>query len=137
MFQVTREFTFAFAHRLPHATAKERMLHGHNGKISVTLAGESLNAIGMVMDFVEMKRHIGQWLDEQFDHATLLQRDDPLVRILQAAEQRVLVLDVAPTPENLARLVYERCRRTGLPVVEVTMWEAANRYATYRGAATG
>ncbi len=133
MFQVTREFHFAYAHRLLNEVGKSALLHGHNGKVSVTLGGETLNAIGMVMDFVEMKKHIGEWLEEQFDHAVLLHRADPIVSVLQAAGQRVIALEVQPTPENLAKLIYERCQQTKLPVVEVTVWETASRYATYDG----
>jgi 6-pyruvoyltetrahydropterin/6-carboxytetrahydropterin synthase len=62
-----------------------------------------------------------------------LYHDDPLVSLLQAAGQRVVPLEVHPTPENLAKLIYERCQETKLPVVEVTMWETASRYATYNG----
>lgn len=132
MFEVTREFRFAYAHRLLNATGKHGQLHGHNGKASVTLHGPTLNALGMVMDFVEMKKHIGTWIEEAFDHTTLLQEGDPLGAILQANGQRVTFLPVPPTPEYLAQFLFERCQSTQLPVAEVTFWETESRYATYR-----
>ena len=38
----------------------------------------------------------------------LLCRDDPIVPVLQRAGEPVFVMDVNPTAENIARLIYER-----------------------------
>jgi 6-pyruvoyltetrahydropterin/6-carboxytetrahydropterin synthase len=133
MFQVTREFEFCFGHRLMDYDGKCRNLHGHNGKACVTLAGDRLDRLGMIVDFAEMKRVIGTWIDATLDHTLLLHRNDPLVKSLQAAGEKVLPLDVNPTTENLARLIFEFAAGKGLPVVEVTMWETTYSYATYRG----
>ena len=132
MFRVTREFEFCFGHRLRDYPGKCRHLHGHNAKVAVTLEAESLDRLGMVVDFVEMKRVLAGWIDETFDHTLLLHRDDPLVKTLQSAGEKVLPLDVIPTTENLARLVFEYVRDRGLPVVEVTLWETPYSFATYR-----
>jgi 6-pyruvoyltetrahydropterin/6-carboxytetrahydropterin synthase len=131
MFRVTREFEFCFGHRLMDYDGKCRQIHGHNGKACVTLAGDQLNHLGMVMDFVEMKRVLATWIDATLDHALLLHQDDPLVKTLQAAGEKVLPLGVNPTTENLAKLIYEYAESKGLPVVEVTMWETTYSYATY------
>jgi 6-pyruvoyltetrahydropterin/6-carboxytetrahydropterin synthase len=132
MFRVTREFEFCFGHRLLDYSGKCRNIHGHNGKVCLTLAADRLDRLGMVLDFVEIKRVIGTWIDEALDHALLLQKDDPLVKVLQAAGEKVLALDVSPTTENLAKLIFEYAAGRGLPVVEVTMWETTYSYATYR-----
>jgi 6-pyruvoyltetrahydropterin/6-carboxytetrahydropterin synthase len=133
MFKVTREFEFCFGHRLSDYDGKCFNLHGHNGKACVTLAGDRLNKLGMVVDFVEMKRVIATWIDATLDHTLLLQKDDPLVKTLQAAGEKVLPLDVNPTTENMAKLIFDFCVSKNLPVYEVTMWETAYSYATYRG----
>ncbi len=131
MFRVTREFEFCFGHRLMDYDGKCRQLHGHNGKACLTLAGDKLNGLGMVMDFVEMKRVLGTWIDATLDHTLLLHQDDPLVKVLQAAGEKVLPLPANPTTENMAKLIYEYAESKGLPVVEVTLWETAYSYATY------
>ncbi|HVK14756.1 MAG TPA: 6-carboxytetrahydropterin synthase [Gemmataceae bacterium] len=131
MFRVTREFEFCFGHRLMDYDGKCRQIHGHNGKACVTLAGDQLNHLGMVMDFVEMKRVLATWIDATLDHTLLLHQDDPLVKTLQAAGEKVLPLGVNPTTENLAKLIYEYAESKGLPVVEVTMWETTYSYASY------
>lgn len=133
MFRVTREFEFCFGHRLKDYDGKCRQVHGHNGKACVTLAGESLDRLGMVVDFVEMKRAVGSWIDATFDHTLILHKDDPLVPLLLSAGEKVLALDVNPTTENLAKVIFEYVASKGLPVVEVTLWETPYSYATYRG----
>ena len=132
MFRVTREFEFCFGHRLMDYPGKCRHLHGHNARVCVTLQGESLDRLGMVVDFVEIKRVLAGWIDATLDHTLLLHRDDPLVRTLQQAGEKVLPLAVTPTTENLAKLVFEYARDHGLPVVEVTLYETPYSFATYR-----
>jgi 6-pyruvoyltetrahydropterin/6-carboxytetrahydropterin synthase len=131
MFRVTREFEFCFGHRLMDYDGKCHNLHGHNGKACIALNGDKLNRLGMVMDFVELKRIVGTWIDSTLDHTLLLLKSDPLVGILQAAGEKVLPLDVNPTTENIAKLIYDYCVSRELPVVEVTMWETDYSYATY------
>jgi 6-pyruvoyltetrahydropterin/6-carboxytetrahydropterin synthase len=133
MFRVTREFEFCFGHRLMDYDGKCRQLHGHNGKACVTLAGDALDRLGMVVDFVEIKRVLATWIDATLDHTLLLHEADPLVKTLQAAGEKVLPLPFNPTTENLAKLIYEYARSKGLPVAEVTMWETTYSYATYTG----
>jgi 6-pyruvoyltetrahydropterin/6-carboxytetrahydropterin synthase len=133
MFRVTREFEFCFGHRLQDYDGKCRNIHGHNGKACITLESDNLDRLGMVVDFVEMKRVIGAWIDATFDHTLLLHKDDPLVKALQAAGEKVLALNVSPTTENLAKIIFEYAQSKGLPVVEVTLWETPYSFATYRG----
>jgi 6-pyruvoyltetrahydropterin/6-carboxytetrahydropterin synthase len=60
---------FAAAHRLTMVGAKCENLHGHNWKIEVVLAGDRLNAAGVLMDFGDIKallREIIGRLDHQF-----------------------------------------------------------------------
>lgn len=132
MFRVTREFEFCFGHRLLDYDGKCRNIHGHNGKACITLESDSLDRLGMVVDFVEMKRAIGTWIDATLDHTLLLQKNDPLVKSLQASGEKVLAMEVSPTTENMAKMIYEYVESKGLPVVEVTMWETPYSFATYR-----
>ena len=131
MFRVTREFEFCFGHRLRDYDGKCQNLHGHNGKACITLQGEKLDQLGMVLDFVELKRLVGAWIDATLDHTLLLQKDDPLVKLLQAAGEKVLPFAENPTTENIAKFIYEFCLSKQLPVLEVTMWETSYSYATY------
>ncbi len=133
MFRVTREFHFCYGHRLLNYDGKCRNLHGHNGKAIVTLAGDKLDALGMVMDFSQMKKVLQKWIDETIDHKMLLHRDDPVLQYLQDKKEPVVVLDVNPTAENIAKHIFDYAKGQGFPVTEVTLWETESCCATYTG----
>lgn len=133
MFSVTRELHFCYGHRLLQYEGKCRHLHGHNGRAEITLAAEGLDRLGMVIDFGELKRVVGGWIDEALDHKMLLHRDDPVLPLLRERGEPVYVMDVNPTAENIAKLIYDHAAGRGLPVVEVKLWETESSYVCYRG----
>ena len=133
MFRVSKELHFCYGHRLLDYGGKCRFLHGHNGKAVITAEAASLDGLGMVVDFSRLKTVVGSWIDEALDHKMLLHRDDPIIPELRRQGEPFVTLDVNPTAENIARLIFDHARREGFPVVEVTLWETANSYATYRG----
>ena len=134
MFRVTREIHFCYGHRLLDYDGKCRHLHGHNGKAVITIEAPALDRLGMVMDFSAIKRVVSTWIDGTLDHRMLLHRDDPALPFLRELGEPVVVLDVNPTAENIARLIFERAATHGLPVTEVTLWETETSFATYRPA---
>jgi 6-pyruvoyltetrahydropterin/6-carboxytetrahydropterin synthase len=87
----------------------------------------------MLVDFGEIKDKVQRWIDENLDHTMLLCRDDPILPLLRDRGERVFVMDDNPTAENIARLIYEHAVGTGLPVIEVTLWETERCYAAYTG----
>jgi 6-pyruvoyltetrahydropterin/6-carboxytetrahydropterin synthase len=131
MFSVTRELTFCYGHRLLDYDGKCRHLHGHNGRAIITLAAESLDPLGMVMDFSRLKRVVGGWIDEELDHKMLLHQHDPVLAYLKSQGEPVRVLDVNPTAENIAKLIFDYTASQGFPVVEVKLWETESCFATY------
>ncbi len=132
MWTIAKEIHFCYGHRLLNYAGKCRHLHGHNGKAVITLAAPDLDRLGMVVDFSEIKRVVGQWIDETLDHKMLLHRDDPALAYLKAQGEPVFVMDVNPTAENIARLIFDFALSQGFPVVEVKLWETDTSCATYR-----
>jgi 6-pyruvoyltetrahydropterin/6-carboxytetrahydropterin synthase len=133
MFSVTREIHFCYGHRLLHYDGKCRHLHGHNGRAVITLAGAALDDLGMVMDFSRLKRVVGGWIDETLDHKMILHKDDPALPFLRRLGEPIHVVDVNPTAENIARLIYRKASEAGLPVAEVILWETEHCCSTYAG----
>ena len=131
MFRVTREIHFCYGHRLLNYEGKCRHLHGHNGKAVISLESSALDALGMVVDFSAMKRVVGAWIDATFDHRMILHRDDPALPFLRQQNEPVCVVEVNPTAENIAKLIFEYVKAQGFPVVEVTLWETESSYATF------
>ena len=133
MYRVTREIAFCYGHRLINYDGKCRHLHGHNGRAMIVLEADGLDDRGMLVDFVEIKGQVQSWVDEHLDHAMILCRDDALLPVLLERGERVFVMDANPTAENIARLIYDRATATGLPVVEVVLWETEKCSAAYSG----
>jgi 6-pyruvoyltetrahydropterin/6-carboxytetrahydropterin synthase len=133
-FQVTKVIEFSYGHRLLNHDGKCRYLHGHNGMVEVELDAESLDAMGMVIDFSRVSEVVKTWIDDNLDHRMLLHRDDPLAAVLKSAGEPLFLMDVNPTAENIAALIWSAGRRSGLPVAEVRVWETSTSRASYRGA---
>lgn len=132
MHRVTKELHFCYGHRLLHYDGKCRHLHGHNGVAVIVLESPTLDHLGMVRDFSEIKRVMQAWLDAALDHKMILHRDDPILPTLREQGEPFFVMDVNPTAENIAKLIFDEARRHGFPVAEVSLWETANSYATFR-----
>lgn len=85
----------------------------------------------MVIDFVDIKKEVHAFLHDELDHKMLLRSDDPLVKVLQDMDEPVFVMEVNPTAENIAKLIFDFTRSKGLPVVSVRLWETANSFAEW------
>jgi 6-pyruvoyltetrahydropterin/6-carboxytetrahydropterin synthase len=133
MYRVTREIRFCYGHRLLNYDGKCRHLHGHNGRAVITLEAPELDSLGMVVDFSRIKHVVSAWINETLDHKMLLHRNDPLLATLRQHGEAFYVLDVNPTAENIARLIFEYTKAQGFPVVEVVLWETDDSFATFRG----
>jgi 6-pyruvoyltetrahydropterin/6-carboxytetrahydropterin synthase len=131
MYRVTREIRFCHGHRLLHHDGNCKHLHGHNGRVLITLEANQLDVQGMVIDFTHIKQVVGAWIDNTLDHRMLLHEDDPVLPLLRQQGEPVYVLKVNPTAENIARLIYDFTAAQGFPVVEVTLWETDHAFATY------
>ncbi len=137
MYQVTREIDFCYGHRLLDYDGKCKNLHGHNGRVLLTLEAPSLDELGMVIDFAAIKRVVQKWIDERLDHRMILRRDDPVVETLQQMGEPLMLIDENPTAENLAKLIADYALEQGFPVVEVRLWETPHCSAVYRVSRTG
>ncbi|OFW35884.1 MAG: 6-carboxytetrahydropterin synthase QueD [Acidobacteria bacterium RIFCSPLOWO2_12_FULL_60_22] len=127
MFQVSVEETFAAGHALRGYRGKCENVHGHNYKIHVILEGPSLNSIGLLYDFKDLKEAIQRAI-RKLDHRFL---------------NEIPPFDVVnPSAENLAKYLYEEVSRlleeagsgnAGAPcnVRRVTVWETETTKATY------
>lgn len=131
MYTVTKYIDFCYGHRLLNYDGKCRHLHGHNGRVEISIRGEALDERGMVMDFGEIKSVMKGWIDENLDHRMILHRDDPSAEYLISRGEPLFLTDDNPTAECIARLIYEHGRGAGLPIHSVVLWEAPDSFATY------
>lgn len=132
MYSVTKTIEFCYGHRLLNYRGKCRYLHGHNGKVEIELSSEQLDRRGMVRDFEEIKRAIQTWIDRELDHKMLLARADPAAPLLAKLREPVFLLDVNPTAEAIAQLIFEYAASQDLPVTCVRVWETDRSVAAYQ-----
>ncbi|MGM0487547.1 MAG: 6-pyruvoyl trahydropterin synthase family protein [Planctomycetota bacterium] len=131
VFRATCQIDFCYGHRLINHAGKCRYLHGHNGRVVISVACEELDGRGMVFDFTDMKREVGGWIDANLDHCMLLCEEDPAIPVLRELGEPIFVIPHNPTAENIARLIAEVAMDRGFPVESVQLWETPRCCAAY------
>ncbi|MFB0516355.1 MAG: 6-pyruvoyl tetrahydropterin synthase family protein [Candidatus Neomarinimicrobiota bacterium] len=101
--KVVKRFRWSMAHRLTHGYQGPcASLHGHEYEVEVTVAGE-MDAMGLAVDFADIKRACQGWIKEHLDHTTIVyDQDTPLLDFLQLEKQKHYVVDFNTTAENIA-----------------------------------
>lgn len=130
--QVTKQIDFSYGHRLLEHKGKCRYLHGHNGLLEVDVEADSLDALGMVVDFGDLRDVVKAWVDANLDHRMLLCRRDPMAPVLTDMGEPLFLMDENPTAENISKVIFKAVRQQGLRISEVRLWETSSSYAVYR-----
>lgn len=150
MLSVTKEFTFDCAHYLEGHKGLCKNLHGHTYKLQVTAHSATLNEMGMLVDFSDLKALVNTVVVMQFDHAyvsprTCLDDDDEypmdaqLTSILEAHGSKVVYFGEMPTAEKMAISFYTELNKVlshnnkDYRISEIKLWETPTSFATYTG----
>ena len=116
---LTTSYVFDAAHRIAGHPGKCAWLHGHTYHLEVTVSSPTLNPLGMVMDFDDLRDVVRKAVLDLWDHATLLAADDALAPAIRAvqheAPDRVVLLPSQPTAEVLTGEAWARLE-SQLPV---------------------
>jgi 6-pyruvoyltetrahydropterin/6-carboxytetrahydropterin synthase len=91
----------------------------------------ALDALGMVIDFGDIKDIAKGWVDTHLDHKMLLHRHDPIAKVLTDYGEQLYLMDGNPTAENIAKLIFRELRALGLQVSRVSLWETPSGCAIY------
>ncbi len=119
MFELTVEMPFSAAHCLPDHPGRCARLHGHSYRALIMVAGERLNAQGMVVDFGDLKELCGRVI-APLDHTYL--------------NELPAFAEAAPTAEAIAQHIYREMMSQLQGVVKlarVTVYESETSFATY------
>ena len=120
MYELKVTAKFAAAHQLSMVTQKCENLHGHNWKIEVYVAGSRLNDWGVLVDFGELKGHLGEVMDT-LDHKFLNDID--------------AFRNINPSSENIAKHIADQMQTklsdSSIQVSRVRVWESDDACATY------
>ncbi|MGA2135819.1 MAG: 6-carboxytetrahydropterin synthase QueD [Bryobacteraceae bacterium] len=122
MFEVTVEETFAAGHALRNYRGKCENVHGHNYRVQVTFRGPALDSIGLLVDFVAVKKLMAAVVD-RLDHRFL--------------NDQAPFDQINPSAENIAKYFYDEISSglesgNGAQLGQVRIWETDTTSAIYR-----
>lgn len=132
MMTVTRKFQFCAGHRVLNHESKCAHPHGHNYEVLVTFDGE-LDSLGRVIDFSEIKKRIGTWIDINWDHKFIVFKEDSdLITALSLLKSPFYISPFNPTAENLAKYLLTIVVPELFPELHcksIKIWETPNCFA--------
>ncbi|MBP2650068.1 MAG: queuosine biosynthesis protein QueD [Firmicutes bacterium] len=120
MYELTTIVDFEAAHQLRNYPGKCARLHGHNWQVEVTVAGNKLDEMGMLIDFKVLKQKVNQVI-EGLDHYYLNE--------LEAFREN------NPSAENISQYIYQTLKNKFIPNIklcQVKVWESPRSAVTYR-----
>ena len=120
MFEVAYETSFCATHRLSKDGQPIEPLHGHDWRVEVVAAGPELDAIGVIVDFEELKNAVAE-VAARFHYRDVNDHPD--------------FAGVSPSAEAVARYFFREVRQAmgpqGRHLLRVRVWEAPGCSATY------
>lgn len=138
--RLTKEFSFEMAHFLPGYDGLCRNVHGHSYLLKVTVAGEPSTdeaspKLGMVMDFSDLKKIVGEEVVGRLDHALMVRRGSVSPELARVLTERLVEVDYQPTCENMLGDFASRISRrlpAGVRLMALTLNETATSFAEWR-----
>jgi len=142
---VTRKGKFDAAHRVLHERFKCFNLHGHEYHYELTFSWSQPKGLGYAIDFKEIKRLVGEWIDERMDHGFIANPVDN--RFISACRDMGLKIYLMhardeqgfcnPSAENIAKELYFAgavlLNDSDLKMHSVKLWETTNCYVECHG----
>lgn len=140
--RITKQFTFETGHALYGYDGKCRNVHGHSYKLSVTVIGQPITdktnvKYGMVIDFTDLKGIVKEEVVDQFDHATVFNKNTPHIELAKELETRghhVILVEYQPTSENLVIDFAERIKNRlpdNIKLFSLRLQETESSYAEW------
>lgn len=140
MIDCKRQFRFEAAHRIYGHEGACANIHGHSYRVEIRIKpkkldplGDGLNELGMIIDFSEVRKTIGKWIDDCWDHAMIVYDIDPITKVWSndLIGHKAYFMPFNPTAENMARLLGvsicpELLKGFDVEVTEVVVWETQN-----------
>ncbi len=136
----TRRIEFDAAHRVMEHESKCKDLHGHRYALEATFTANKLDRLGRIVDFSVIREKLGTWIDEYWDHTTILYDKDKELgsAIDRITGQKIFYLSANPTAENMADYLFrEICPKLfagmGITCIRIKLYETPNCYAEVKG----
>ncbi|MFW0884101.1 6-carboxytetrahydropterin synthase QueD [Candidatus Acidulodesulfobacterium sp. H_13] len=123
MYELKVTSGFSSAHALKGYNGKCENIHGHNWQVELITVSDTLNDIGLVIDFKLLKKYLNEIM-EMLDHKFINE-----IEFLNGLN---------PSAENIARLIYEEFEKkirvgkyANIGVKRINVYETASSMASY------
>lgn len=111
---ITRKIEVDLGHRVMHERVKCFSIHGHRVTIALTFLFYRQADIGYNIDFKEIKRIGGSWLDDMMDHGFVANpHDEHIIKACKATKSKLYLMSLGgkdaycnPTAENIGKEIY-------------------------------
>lgn len=104
-----RYHDFSTGHRVYNHESKCAHLHGHNYRIHFYCEAPSLDSVGRVIDFSDIKTYLCEWLEDNWDHKFLIWEKDPwAIPLKETDPEGTVVVDFNPTAENMGQYLLDK-----------------------------
>jgi 6-pyruvoyltetrahydropterin/6-carboxytetrahydropterin synthase len=125
--KITKRIEFDAGHRLVKHESKCANLHGHRYAVEVELTLLlSLDDVGRILDFSEIKSVFGKWIDDNLDHAFIVNVHDPIVDAI-ISSGKYFIVEFEPTAENLSLMLLNKAQQLldcdRFKVSRIKLWE--------------
>jgi 6-pyruvoyltetrahydropterin/6-carboxytetrahydropterin synthase len=139
MLQITKIFNFEMAHALYGYDGPCKDIHGHSYVLHVTVTtnyteSEYLGGTGIILDFKELKRIIGDTLIQKYDHGLVLSKSYLKANPNFSVAENLVVWDFEPSAENI--LLYFKNELDAvfpgeMRLVKLKLYETNNSFAEW------
>jgi len=135
--QAKRYHDISCGHRVYGHESKCAHLHGHNYRVHFACEADTLDTVGRVIDFSDIKSRLCMWLEDNWDHKTLIWEGDPWAKALPQLDPTVVIVPFNPTAENIAQYLVEvigpeQLAGTGIKLVHCDVEETRKCSASFR-----
>ena len=111
---ITRKVEIDYGHRVMNERMKCYNNHGHRGVIELSFSYNSIKGIGYQIDFKEIKRIGGQWLDDMLDHCFIANpHDTVMIEACKKVCSKLWIMSLNgkgnycnPTAENISKEIF-------------------------------
>lgn len=139
MITCSRTHEIHCGHRVVGHEGYCRRLHGHSYIFEFTCQADNngLDDLGRVIDFAVIKDKLCMWLENNWDHRTLIWYNDPMLDGIQevAGADAIVAVPFNPTAENIGSYLVtvigpQQLADTGVTLISVKVNETSKCSAT-------
>jgi 6-pyruvoyltetrahydropterin/6-carboxytetrahydropterin synthase len=128
--KIEKRYHFYAAHRNKSAGEKCGRIHGHTYEVICHYEFKELNN-GITMLFSDIDK-ITEPIIKKYDHQFLLYERDPLVELLQLANEPFISLPFETSAENMSIWIFNQIKNH-LPIVQIQIAETKSSNVIYEG----